>query len=63
MKSKFDELQDKISHTEKTELTEVTKDIQQAFEEGNLSKDERDKLVDQAKKTLGGTDVGPGAEI
>jgi len=53
MSKKMEELQNKIDEVDKDQLTEVVQKVKDASDNGEITDDEKDQLVEAAKERLG----------
>jgi len=53
MNEKMETLQNKIDEVDKDELTEVVQEVKQASENGEITDEEKNQLVEAAKERLG----------
>lgn len=58
MAKKFDELKNKIENADKSQVTDILQQVKQEKDQGNISEDEKQSLVDKAKDKAGDIDLG-----
>ena len=53
MSQKFDELKQKIQNADKDQIKDIIQTIKQEKKQGNIDKDEKQSLIDEAKQKFG----------